>query len=34
MIMLSRSGYIYMFLFWIVVLPGYGQDTLATFLTQ
>jgi len=34
MIMFSRSGYICIFLFWMAVVPGYGQDTLATFLTQ
>lgn len=34
MIMLSRSVFYFIFLFWIVSVPGFGQDTLATFMTE
>lgn len=32
--MLSRFRYLFIFFFCMVLLPSYGQDTLATFLTQ
>ncbi|MCH6201702.1 porin [Aquiflexum sp. LQ15W] len=32
--MFSRSYYLCLFFFWMVVLPGYGQDSLASFRTQ
>lgn len=32
--MLSRSCFLFIFFFWFLALPGFGQDTLATFLTQ
>ncbi|MCL6258525.1 porin [Aquiflexum sp. TKW24L] len=32
--MFSRSYYLCLFFFWLVVLPGYGQDSLASFMTQ
>lgn len=32
--MLSRFCFLFFFFFWMVVSPGYGQDTLASFMTQ